>query len=371
MNPTSEAYFTTDPIGPAEPESPKGRKHSNGVASSDQKTAAADNDSQNNQSFESQSLNLRSSPNHRGPGSTHSRGSGTADSPIAIEDDLGSTRRLLFPSPRKDGVPKVLGELNAKNTQTSTNAQESKSAASGKENSKSRANRATTPVPRDDDDLDQELFGTPPNRPSTPPQKSVNSGVFKTPTRPTPSHRPITRSISRSIRTVRSVVKSPGQFSLSQIIRTPSKTPRSSGSQPIMYSTGKRRSPRNGHLHAHFALEDEMHGVHFDSPFTATLNQLLSEANEFTAGSPSHGLADLDMNSLPTLDSDAASQHLAHTNALDFGNFLSTDLVMPSSPPLLRNQGGSMNFGASLNAESLWAQLEKGGAGLDSIDELS
>ncbi len=121
-------------------------------------------------------------------------------------------------------------------------------------------------------------------------------------------------------------------------------------------STGKRRSPRNAPLHAHFALDD----VHFDSLFTATINQLLSEANDFTAGSPSHGLVDLDLTGLPNLPSElnneALAQHLATANALDFGNFLSTDMVMPSSPPLLRNHGGSLNFGADL-----WAQLERGG----------
>ncbi|EWG48361.1 hypothetical protein FVEG_16263 [Fusarium verticillioides 7600] len=52
------------------------------------------------------------------PGSSHSRasrGTGTADSPIEmdLDDELGSTRRLLFPSPRKEGTPKTLGEIDA------------------------------------------------------------------------------------------------------------------------------------------------------------------------------------------------------------------------------------------------------------------
>ncbi|KAK5662783.1 hypothetical protein OQA88_6191 [Cercophora sp. LCS_1] len=352
MNPTSEAYFTTDPLGPADVDFLNGKP-------ADSQNDIANNDNQS-QSFQSKSLNLRSSPKHRGPGSTHSRGSGTADSPIALEDDLGTTRRLLFPSPRKDGVPKVLGELTTTNAQTNTTFQEPKSAAVGKENAQSRSDRPGTPVSGDQDDLDQELFGTPPARPSTPPCKSMSSGVFKTPTRPTPSHRPITRSISRSIRTVRSIVKSPGQLFNNPLLKTPSKTPRSGSGSGALQSTGKRRSPRNAHLHAHFALED----MHFDSPFTATLNQLLSEANEFTAGSPSHGLVDLDLNGLPNLpsdlDNDAMAQHLTNANALDFGNFLSTDLVMPSSPPLLRNNGGNLNFGGTFSAGDLWAQLAKG-----------
>jgi len=314
-------------------------------------------DSETGDQYSSKDLNLRSSPKHGGPGSTHSRGSGTADSPIAIEDDLGTTRRLLFPSPRKDGLPKVLGELTPNHAQMNMNPQEVKSAATGKENAKSSQIRPGTPAHGDHDDLDQELFGTPPDRPTTPLGRSELSGVFKTPTRPTPSHRPITRSISRSIRTVRSIAKSPGNV-FGQLLRTPSKTPRSSASTAIALSTGKRRSPRNAHLHAHFSLDD----MHFDSPFTATLNQLLSEANDFTSGSPSHGLVDLDLSGLPNLPSDLDTQHLTSANAIDFGNFLSTDLIMPSSPPLLRNHhGGSLNFAASLSAGDIWAQLEKSG----------
>jgi len=302
---------------------------------------------------------LRSSPKHRGPGSTHSRGSGTADSPIAIEDDLGTTRRLLFPSPRKDGQPKVLGELTANHGQMNVGSQELKSAAAGKENTARGLERPGTPVPGVHDDLDQELFGTPPNRPSTPPAKSASSGVFKTPTRPTPSHRPITRSISRSIRSVRSAVKSPAH-AFGQLLRTPSKTPRSSASalSAIHSSTGKRRSPRNAHLHAHFVVDDFQLDSHLESPCTATLYQLLSEANDFTAGSSAHGLVDIDvgpLSHLPSdLDHDALTDHLTSGHALEFGNFLSTDLPMPSSPPLLRGHGGSLNFAASLNAGDLW-----------------
>ncbi|KAK0626657.1 hypothetical protein B0T14DRAFT_562545 [Immersiella caudata] len=364
MNPTSEAYFTTDPLGPADLDSPKDKSFAMPNIVGNNKM----NDNQTTDQYQSQGLNLRSSPKRQGPGSTHSRGSGTADSPIAIEDDLGNTRRLLFPSPRKDGQPKVLGELTTTNhAHFNMDSQEVKSAAEGKENANTVPVRPGTPVRGNRDDLDQELFGTPPDRPTTPLGRSESSGVFKTPTRPTPSHRPITRSISRSIRTVRSIARSPGNV-FGQLLRTPSKTPRSSASNAMQLSTGKRRSPRNAHLHAHFAMED----MQFDSPFTATLNQLLSEANEFTAGSPSHGLVELDLAGLPNLpsefDSDAVTAQLASANALDFGNFLSTDLVMPSSPPLLRNNhGASMSFG--LNVGDMWAQLEKDGVGeMESVE---
>ncbi|KAK4137584.1 hypothetical protein BT67DRAFT_447360 [Trichocladium antarcticum] len=374
-NPTSEAYLTTDPIGPPDHDSPDDMG-ANGILQSREQSTVEDK----------LLLNLQSSPKQRLPGSTHSRGSGTADSPIAVEDDLGRTRRLLFPSPRKDGVPKVLGELAVNSVQKPANGHETKSATAGKENT-DRSERRGTPVPDAHDDLEQELFGTPPRRPSTPPPKA-GPGPFKTPTRPTPSHRPITRSISRSIRSIRALPKSPGNlfpFHLGQ--RTPSKTPDSSvlGSgglgfglnltvPPSSAASRRRTSPRHAHhhhqqqqqqqqqqLHAHFAVDDDHPVVHlqFDSPFTATLNQLLSEANDFTAGSPAHGLGALE------LSMDAGHHHLQQhqqqhqqqqdeqdQHGMDFGNFLGGDLgmgLMPSSPPMLRGgRGGGVEFGGVL-----------------------
>jgi hypothetical protein len=362
VNPTSEAYFTTDPIGPLDNDFPMGF-FENGTQSAQQTFTM----------LEEKHLNLRSSPRQRFLGSTHSRGSGTADSPLAVEDDLGSTRRLLFPSPRRDGVPKVLGELSLNTAQTTTNGQEAKSAAAGKENSTHPARRGT-PVLGDHDDLEQELFGTPPRRPSTPPPTAV-AGPFKTPTRPTPSHRPITRSISRSIRSIRSIPKSPSQLFTTDYLhpqRTPTKTPRSSAS-----SRRRGNNNNNTHLHAHFAMDPDEHNqlamglgmevgvpsIQPDSPFTATLHKLLSEANEFISGSPSrhsghggHGEGLVVGVGADELDLSSLSQHLDAEGAcggsnggsggdaaMDFGSFLSTDPVMPSSPPLLR--GGNRSHG--------------------------
>lgn len=360
---TSEAYFPTDPLGPPDQESAN-EEESQGYFDQPRRQSAASLEGAIDQSQMDQSRNynesLNASPKQYGPGSTHSRGSGTANSPIAVEeDDLGATRRLLFPSPRKDGEPKILGELAVNVVQTSPNFQQVKATALSKENQKMGFERPATPVAPEEEDELEGLFGTPVVRPSTPPSNS-NPGPFKTPTRPTPSHRPITRSISRSIRGSRSAAKSPSQV-LMQVERTPTKTPRSTRANTLSASASKRRTPgRAQHLHAHFALGDDIHvdHGHFDSPFTATLNQLLSEANEFTAGSPSHGLVDLDLSSLPNIDSDGVHQHLASTGALDFGNFLSTDMAMPSSPPLMRSSGGGMHFGASLSAGvDIWAQF--------------
>jgi hypothetical protein len=128
------------------------------------------------------------------------------------------------------------------------------------------------------------------------------------------------------------------------------------------FSASKRRTPRPNPAHAHFAL-DVPHG-HFDSPFTATINQLLSEANEFTSGSPSHGLADMDLSSLPNLHSDDVMQQLANAGGndchqLDFGSYLAVDMGLPSSPPMLRGEEASREnhpFDESAMAD-MWAKL--------------
>ncbi|OIW29561.1 hypothetical protein CONLIGDRAFT_576584, partial [Coniochaeta ligniaria NRRL 30616] len=368
MNPTSDAYPMTDPYGPEDGDSPKDEQNGeDGSRSRRQSTQYTEREQ--SQPTQPTMLSLPGPSENRAPGSTHSRGSGTANSPIPIDDtadapgNLGGTRRLLFPSPRKDGVPKVLGELAVNIVQTAPDFQHPKPATSDKENVNLAANRAATPSPPDDDDLDQELFGTPPPRPSTPPPKSAQNGPFKTPTRPTPSHRPITRSISRSIRSVKSGAKSPSQ-ALLQLQRTPSKTPRSVSGGAINFSLGlsfsasKRRTPRPNPAHAHFALDSH---VQFDSPFTATMNQLLSEANEFTNGSPSHGLVDMDLSSLPNLHSDDVMQQLAAANSqLDFGSFLPADMGLSSSPPLLRGGQGHHHTFPGMDESAIaemWAKL--------------
>lgn len=383
-NPTSEAYFTTDPIGPADTESPEEAQHQVMTQQTHQNVKAME-DSNNNQPLHHMILNPRSSPKRRGLGSTHSRGSGTADSPIAVEDDLGTTRRLLFPSPRKEGAPKVLGELAGNAVNANNASQDPKSAAMGKENighptEFQAPRRPNTPILPDQDELDQELFGSPVMRPSTPPTKNNSSGIFKTPTRPTPNHRPITRSISRSIRTVRSAQKSPGQQLFAQPHRTPTKTPRGtrtvSGNNGslLVVSASKRRSPR----HARFALNDSLHVPPTSSPAThdfeawGSLNQLLSEADQFTANSSSHGLLDVNMQHY---DSDSVQQLVEGAGALDFSSFMGTDMVMPSSPPGMMKDhhhghadggGGNGNLSfeeASLSIESLWVETTSATSG--------
>ncbi|ROW09082.1 hypothetical protein VMCG_02954 [Cytospora schulzeri] len=365
-NPTSEAYFTTDPMGPDDLDpSPRGADEVMLLRGPTTEPPSRERGSKSQSAGPADSFEYRD-----GQGSTHSRGSGTAQSPIALEEGgMGRTRRLLFPSPKKDGQPKILGEVAINVVKMSHGSEGIKNAGSGKENIDVGLDvgtgvlatpKAVTALGRGDEEM-ADLFGTPPC-PSTPPPKERNVGSFKTPTRPTPSHRPITRSISKSIRSARSVGKSPGHTLLS-MQQTPTKTPRS--------ASARRPTNHNNHqhLHAHFAIDDGMLGggggmmtTEFGSPFSSTLNQLLSEANDFTTGSSAHGLGDLDLASLPNLDSDAGlSGHLEH---LDFGHFLTTDAVMPSSPPVLHRNGsgGGGGGGAHVSFGATSMAFDAGGS---------
>ena len=231
--------------------------------------------------------------------SSPARWMGTVQSPIdpEEEEDLGSTRRLLFPSPRKDGSPKTLGGVITNIMTIATDFRSPKGAAMN------LPDKENCPPPVNEEECDAELlrlFEDEMARPSTPKGKSPSQNPFKTPTRPTPSHRPITRSVSRSIQSA----KSPGQLLLFR--KTPSKTPS---------SAARRRSPRN-------------HKHHFESPFTATLNQIMSDANE--NHSPSRGMQ-FDFSNLPDLP---GLDNAAHAN-YTLEDFFSTDMALPSSSPRL------------------------------------
>ncbi|OAA39963.1 GATA transcription factor (Ams2) [Metarhizium rileyi] len=308
VNPTSEAYLPTDALGPIEPSSPK---QSRGDLPRSQQGRNI------NMREASASLDIQESQSD--PGSTHSRGSDTGKSPVDAEFDeaVGSTKRLLFPSPRKDGTPKTLGEIDVNIVQTSDECRP-KGYGVGKENMASTGQDGEI---NDHNDGQTESKSSTLARPSTPTPNSRASRPnesFKTPTRPTPSHRPITRSISRSVQSIKSVA-SPSQFFIQS---TPTKTPRlPEGSLP-------RRSPRNHH--GGFEV--------FDTPISRTISQMFSEGNGF-------GGDDLDLSSLPALDGNAGSM-------LDFGSLLSTDAVMPSSPP--RDVSFSYDYHASSSAWAQW-----------------
>lgn len=310
--PMSEAFPATDPLGPVAPSSPKqgeaGPSQSNPSAETNQARESTAPAAPTQGDVPNNNLSLSQ------PGSTHSRGSGTAQSPLDVDfnEPLGNTRRLLFPSPRKDNSPMVLGDLNV-NVQA-PECKQNKELAAEKENIAVDSRGA---VPNEHDDDIEALFQSPaPARPSTPPPKAKATTAttpFKTPTRPTPNHRPITRSVSRSLRSVRDILASPNGQRLLQ--RTPIGT--------------RRRSPRD-------------HQANFenvpDTPLSRTITQLLSDP-AFDLGN-----ADFDLNSLPALDTTS-------TSFADFGNILSTDNLVPSSPP----KDGAMGFDYQ-NSADMWTQ---------------
>jgi len=326
---TSEAYFQSDALLPTDhqPANEAFQDSQNHTAptSTDQQGAEL-HDSQQATSIrpvkrtmkamtsESASAALR-----RAIQSSPARWLGTQHSPIEVEEDLGSTRRLLFPSPRKDEGSNVLGEVvtNVILPPVSFHSPHSRLKDLAVETA-DKENCPPTPLFDDGDEelrklFEEELLQL--SRPTTPLQKSTGLSPFKTPTRPTPNHRPITRSISKSARSKHNTQMLPQ--------RTPSKTPS---------TAARRRSPRK-------------HQAVAESPFTATLNKLLSEANdnhETIQDSPSRHLDfGLDFSMLPDLGHSGADG--LSSDALTFQmpgfdpnhDFFSTDVPMPSSPPRL------------------------------------
>ncbi|KAI1359344.1 hypothetical protein F5Y08DRAFT_81208 [Xylaria arbuscula] len=330
MNLTSEACLPTDPAGPSDAlQSP--RESSATILNVNQSENIVDNVSEKG----SGKNRKRTMIEAKDQGSTHShasRASGTAMSPIDLDGELGATRRLLFPSPRKNGDHKILGEVAVNIVQTGPRVVTITDVEMTEK--KNSHPRAQTPEPPSNDYTD--LFGPTP-RPSTPPPKGANSGPFKTPTRPTPSHRPVTRSVSRSMRSNRSLA-SPGQKRLERTpTRTPSRTPRKTP-RSVFFSGGMpRRSPR--HLLPSEAMGDSSLGT----PLTRSINEMFANADELDIASLSRGY-DIDFSSLPHLDNIDQHGELPH---FDFATLLGTDSLMPSSPPALRS-GDMLAFGGNL-----------------------
>jgi hypothetical protein len=279
-NLTSEAYLMTDALGPVEPSSPN-------LAPS-QEIAERINEKVQLSNETNPTKELSADPDQ-------ARGDGTVQSPIDIERDeqLGSTRRVLFPSPKRADPSKALTELHVNVVQIDSRQQ--RVMTLDKANMTLNVDSATA----EHEALESLFRSSTTVRPTTPTDKSP-AMVFKTPTRSTPNHRPVTRSVSRSIKASRSQA-SPVSVRQALFQRTPTRTPRSA-----------RRSPRN---------QDDVEVNPFDTPISRGILQMLSEPNGFDMGDN-----ELDLSSLPGLDEHEAS-------LLDFGNLMSTDAVMPSSPP--------------------------------------
>ncbi|KAI1100749.1 hypothetical protein F4804DRAFT_35580 [Jackrogersella minutella] len=318
-NLTSEACLPTDPLGPPDGPSSLGNITAGPTSQAGQDKVVAE-------------ANCQGSTHSR-----HSRGSGTPGSPIAVDDDLGATRRVLFPSPRKEGESRVLGEVAVNIVQTSPEYHGTK----GERLSEKENNDVIMDGDIFIDDDFADIFGTPP-RPSTPPPKMSSGGPFKTPTHPTPGHRPVTRSVTRSMRSVRSI-NSPSE--LLMMDHTPTRTPRS--------SAAKRHSP--GDLMPSHLLNSQL----FDTPMTRSINHLMSNLEQ--AGMPqSPPRWQLDLSSLPSMD------ELEHTGPLNFGQLLNNDIGLSSSPPIRRHGGqqqkGYGNSSAYERTANYFDELDTGTA---------
>ncbi|KAI1191061.1 hypothetical protein F5B17DRAFT_364843 [Nemania serpens] len=326
MNPTSEACLPTDPAGPYD-----SHQSPNESASMTLNVDPAENDSENDPGRNCQGTTIELQEQ----GSTHSRASrtsGTAMSPINLDDELGATRRLLFPSPRKNGEQKILGEVAVNIVQTAPKAIEiTDTEVIEKKNSRLRV---STPGPPSNDFAD--LFGPTP-RPSTPSPRKTSSGAFKTPTRPTPTHRPVTRSVSKSM--TRSRV-SPNQGLLE---RTPTRTPsRTSRRTPrsAFFGTMPRRSPR------HQLPSEAMGDGGLGTPLTHSIARMFSDTDHLVMPSPSRGF-EIDFSSLPHIDNIDQHSEMAQ---FDFSTLLATDSLMPSSSPA-QQSGDLLAFGGNLEFE--------------------
>lgn len=222
---------------------------------------------------------------------------GSQHTPIDLDDSLPSdtTRRVLFPSPRKDDMMKTLGGegpvVNVAKVAT--------------QDTRNKENLPPLDEPEPDADAHlRKIFEKELGRPVTPVQDIPLPNPFKTPTRPASTHRPITRSITRSGKASTHLAPS--------LQGTPTKTPG---------SLRNRRSPRNQSM--------------IESPFTTSLNFMMSQGHNDSPSRQHH--LDLDFGTLPDLPPFDAHTHadLNFGLAYDHEDFFSTDVPMPSSPPKL------------------------------------
>ncbi|GAP91413.1 putative GATA transcription factor [Rosellinia necatrix] len=335
MTLASEACLPTDPIGPSDtPQSPK-------EPATNLLNPALVEDVSEKSSEQNRDL---ATTEPKDQGSTHSRASrasGTAMSPIDLDDELGATRRLLFPSPRKNGEQKILGEVAVNIVQTGPRVIDMTDREMNEK--KSSRPRGQTPEPSNSDFV--ELFGPTP-RPSTPPPKRVPSGSFKTPTQPTPNHRPVTRSVSKSMHSTRSLASPSQGFPERTPTRTPCRGPRRTPRSGFPSGGRPRRSPR--HLPSEAIGENGL-----GTPLTNSISQMFSDTDHLMMPSPSRDFG-IDFHSLSHLD--VIDQH-GDLPQFDFATLLGTDSLMPSSPPALRS-GEMLSFGGSLEFDMEQHNLE-------------
>ncbi|KAI6783033.1 uncharacterized protein J7T54_002195 [Emericellopsis cladophorae] len=328
MMPTSEACFpTTDAIGPDDFWSPSaGMTDQMTIDPALGREPTADSMTQ---SFEAEAT--------LEPQSTNSTATETAkgltQTEAARDAAMGTTKRLLFPSPRKDQPSTALGEVDINIVQTGSEHRLVQDSPLQKEN------LIVTTTPRASENFDdlEDLFRSPlPLRPTTP----LNNGKaaapttpFKTPARATPSHRPITRSVSRSIKSKETMLASP----LLTFKRTPSRTP----SKPVLDDMALLATlSKQAHEGCEGNAMDFDESI-FDTPLCRAVNQMLSESNFGMHDDDGMDLIDVDMNA-----PDWAS----------FNTIFSTDAPVPSSPPMKAFPGQvDLSFEAQAQMSEPWS----------------
>lgn len=226
---------------------------------------------------------------------------GTQFSPIDV-DDLGSTRRILFPSPKKAEGPKPLQDITANPSQRPVKpVSHEKILVELSPTSSDKENRA--PLTGQDDELSELFEDGGNNGPSTPERRSPMKSAGRLTSGRKSNNESSPWKFDLSSNNGRDMMLPP---------RTPSsrnKSPKSNGGEGIQYS-----------------------------PFTAQMYQLLSEANN---GSPTGN--NFDFSSLPTLGDLLPMTGTGNTpnrtastyqfTQLGGEELFSTDVPIPSSPP--------------------------------------
>ncbi|KAL1893058.1 hypothetical protein Cpir12675_004292 [Ceratocystis pirilliformis] len=259
--PTSESNIMTDPLAPNDNLSPIPEAQ---VAS---RTVTANNTTMGISSIDAvlsnsgpticQSVNSAPSASDS---ATQSQPSTAAPTPENEDfSGLGQTQRLLFPSQGNNNVKKDATQIHNGTSQSSVaNTAPNQIDIDVQDRQPGNENRIgaeepaikmlATSQPTLDDEI-EALFsnGSPAstiNSPFTPPPPERSGVGFKTPSRPTPSHRPVTRSVSRSLRSEKSSQHS--RTSPEAMPQTPSRTPKSSAISGLRVaeSPSLRRSPR-------------------------------------------------------------------------------------------------------------------------------
>ncbi|KAI9755078.1 MAG: hypothetical protein M4579_004417 [Chaenotheca gracillima] len=230
---------------------------------------------------------------------------GTATSPIDIDGDyLGATRRILFPSPNKNNSPRALQEISANKPKQ---AHGSPKRTSGPVDQGNKENQR--PTEEEDDEIMRLFEDDGPLDATTPTRKSPMDKLFRTPSKSTGR---------KTLSPWKSDIFSTNGADPLLPPRTPSTRSRTPRSQ-----TGGMSGPKQ-------------------SPFTAHLHQILSEANmspsthqfDFTSLEgmlPTNGFGTNFLS--PSKDTTRTAAGTLHLPDFDAEDVFSTDVPMPSSPP--------------------------------------